>query len=202
MIGRMLGAALMALSIALGACSLAEPPPPSPPDTPAPDSSAPPAIEAPFDADNAAATGILKGADRVEPLALVPVLEGENVARFADPANANDFVDGFPIRARATELGEPFADKLELFLLNERNFAAPANGVTERCPFEPEVALRAFEGAEWIAVVVDFDCNLMTTTSSQGQLTLPSVSFGPGRDELLEIVKEAFPDDPSIQALR
>ena len=102
----------------------------------------------------------------------------------------------------ATELGEPFADKLELFLLNERNFAAPADGVTERCPFEPEVALRAFEGAEWIAVVVDFDCNLMTTTSSQGQLTLPSVSFGPGRDELLEIVKEAFPNDPTIQSLR
>lgn len=182
-------------------CSFAEPPPPVVREE-TPEPLPRPPLDGVVDADHLLAVGILRGADRVEPMRLVPVLEGDDVARLADPAQAGGFLDGFPIRTKATELGEPFADKLELFLLNDRNFSAPAEGDAERCTFEPEIAFRAYEGAEWTAVVIDFDCNLMTATSSQGQLVLPSISFAPGRQEMLELVKEAFPDEPDIQQLR
>ena len=196
---------LAALALA-AACSLVEPAPPGPPADDARNGEAVrdprPAPGNGDDVESAAALEILRDADRVEPLLLTPVLEGDDLARIAKPENANEFVDGFPIRARGKELGEPFADELELFLVNDRNFAAPAPGEAERCVFTPEVAFVAYEGTEWNAVVVDFDCNFMTATSSKGQLVLPSLSFAPGRAELVELAKKAFPDDAQIQALK
>jgi hypothetical protein len=73
------------------------------------------------------------------------------------------------------------------------------------CKFSPGVVLRFRDGKEHVDVLLCFSCDELRvlTVDADGKVTHDRTEdFDPARPTLVELVKEAFPDDAVIQGLK
>jgi hypothetical protein len=135
------------------------------------------------------ATSILRNGDRVEVFRVSP--------KYADKSGP-EFIGGYPIVAVGKEQGPDFAARLGKVL---RSWGvAPSS---KKCAFEPGVAFRMWRGDQALEVLVCFKCDDLWphVVGESGTLHDEVLAFDPVRAELVALAKEAFPDDPKIQAL-
>jgi hypothetical protein len=108
-------------------------------------------------------------------------------------------VSGFPVWAQGKDQGNDFASRLAEVLNDKQTYT----DVFVRC-FWPGVAFRAWKDDEYIDIVICFKCeNLYCGPPREENSTAGNVSFfrTPARPRLVQLAKEAFPDDKEIQAL-
>jgi hypothetical protein len=136
------------------------------------------------------ATSILRHGDRVE------------VFRVSDRTKASDWsrgdIGGYPILAVGREQGPDFAARLGRVL---RGWGVANSSKT--CAFEPGVAFRVWRGGGAVEVLVCFKCDDLWphVVGEPGTLQHEWLEFDAARPALVALAKEAFPDDPTIQAL-
>jgi hypothetical protein len=135
------------------------------------------------------ATSILRHGDRVEVFQVSP-------KRADEPGP--DTIGGYPILAVGKEQGPDFAARLGKVL---RSWSvAPSS---KKCIFEPGVAFRVWSGDRALEVLVCFKCDDLWphVVGEPGELHGEVLAFDAVRADLVALAKEAFPDDPKIQAL-
>lgn len=135
------------------------------------------------------ATSILRRADRVEVFRVAP-------KRAAD--GTPDTVAGYPILAVGPEQGPDFAARLGKVL---RSWGV-ANS-SKKCAFEPGVAFRVWAGDRALEVLVCFKCDDLWphVVGEPGTIRDEWLEFDAVRPGLVALAREAFPDDPRVQAL-
>ena len=135
------------------------------------------------------ATSILRHGERVEVF---------RVSQKREEAVDQGAIGGYPIVAIGKEQGPEFAARLGKVLL--RWGVAPSS---KKCAFEPGVAFRVWDGDRALEVLVCFKCDDLWphVMGETGTLYEEALAFDPVRAELVALAKEAFPDDPKIQAL-
>jgi hypothetical protein len=106
--------------------------------------------------------------------------------------------------ATGKEKGKDFAKKLTSVLFNEKTYF----GERAHC-FTPGVVFRVWGGKELdkesVDVIVCFHCSalhLVARDERKRELKHVDGAFGPDIRPLLALAKEAFPDDPDIQAVK
>jgi hypothetical protein len=135
------------------------------------------------------ATTILRNGDRVEVFRVSSKRADGGVA---------DTIGGRPILATGKEQGPDFAARLGRVL---RSWSvAPSS---KKCAFEPGVAFRIWRGDKALEVLICFKCDDLWphVVGESGSFNDEVLAFDPVRAELVALAKEAFPDDPTIQAL-
>jgi hypothetical protein len=140
------------------------------------------------------AASVMVGANRIE----VYRVNG----KIDDPiAEGVPNIDGFPILARGKDLGPEFAAKLTKVLIDESSYSD--NFV--KC-FWPGVAYRACYANTRVDVVICFDCEnfYLGPPRNEREHVWETATFRdtPARKILIDLAKEALPDDPDIQALK
>jgi len=135
------------------------------------------------------ATSILRDADRVEVFRVSP--------KWAENPGP-DAIGGYPITAVGKEQGPEFAARLGKVL---RSWGV--GNSSKKCAFEPGVAFRVWRGDRAVEVLVCFKCDDLWphVVGESGTLDREWLEFDAVRADLLALAKEAFPDDPAIQAL-
>lgn len=135
------------------------------------------------------ATFILRHADRVEVFRVSP-------KRAEQPGS--DTIGGYPIIAVGKEQGPEFAARLGEVL---RSWGVARS--SKKCAFEPGVAFRVWRGDRALEVLVCFKCDDLWphVVGEPGTLSEEWLEFDATRPDLVALAKEAFPDDPKIQAL-
>jgi hypothetical protein len=107
-------------------------------------------------------------------------------------------ISGYPVLAKGTDQGQDLASRLAAILHDRHTYSNGWAGC-----FSPGVAFRAWKDDECIDVVICFKCNNLycgPPKASAGE----NVSFlgTPARARLMQLAKEAFPDDKEIQELQ
>jgi len=135
------------------------------------------------------ATAILRDGDRVEVFRVSP--------KRAEQPGA-DTIGGYPITAVGNEQGPEFAARLGKVL---RSWGV--GNSSKKCAFEPGVAFRVWRGNRAMEVLVCFKCDDLWphVVGESGTLSEEWLEFDAVRPDLVALDKEAFPDDPAIQAL-
>jgi hypothetical protein len=144
--------------------------------------------------DNLSDSGIsiLKEATRVEVSRVGP-------ERVQGPASRT--LGGYPILSTGKEQNNAFAARLATILLGR--------GVTQnatKCGFEPGVAYRLWKSDQAVVVLICFKCNVLWAFVVGEPPRLPQElweweDFDTVRGPLLDLAREAFPDDKQIQVL-
>lgn len=134
-------------------------------------------------------TSILRRGDRVEVFRVSP-------KRAEEPGSKT--IGGYPIISVGNEQGPDFAARLGTVL---RSWGV-ANS-SKKCAFEPGVAFRVWRGDRALEVLVCFKCDDLWphVVGESGTLSEEWLEFDAVRPDLVALAKEAFPDDPAIQAL-
>jgi hypothetical protein len=140
--------------------------------------------------------GIFSGATKVE----VFRIDGRYDPPNAIPVKPDDpTVGGYTILARGKNQSSEFATKLASVLANDKTYTDwHAN-----C-FWPGVAFRAWKGRESVDVIICFKCENFYLGPSTDKQVMENASFhgSPNAGRLIRLVKEAFPDDEEVQALK
>jgi len=132
----------------------------------------------------------LKGATRVE----VFRVGSEKLQK-----PTSNTIGGYPILSAGKEKDQAFAGRLTNLLLGD--------GVTrnaKKCGLEPGVAYRLWNGDQAVEVLVCFKCDVLWPHLVGEQGKLPHQEwqdFDSARADLLELTREAFPEDLEIQNL-
>ena len=143
------------------------------------------------DANGVAGGSILRGATRVEVFRVGP---DETTKPGVET------IGGYPILATAPEQGPEFAARLSAVLRGD--------GVTpnrNKCGMRPGVAYRLWRDERAVEVLVCFECDVLWPHAVGSQIERPYLEwrdFGPVRAEMLELAKQALPDDAAIQKLK
>jgi hypothetical protein len=137
---------------------------------------------------------LLQNASRVEVFRISP----------EQSAKPGEGISGYPILATGKEKAKDFAGKLATVLLSENTYF----GEQSRC-FIPGVALRIWRPKEQdrdsVDVIICFKCSalhLVYRDERKRDVKHIDGAFGPDNRALLKLVKEAFPDDAEIQAIK
>ncbi|MBI1914333.1 MAG: hypothetical protein HYS12_06290 [Planctomycetes bacterium] len=138
---------------------------------------------------------ILANADRVE----VFRIDGLEKEPEEEPTATNGpKIDGFPIISTRKDQGKEFARRLGEVLSDDQ--------ISKEGPkcFWPGVAFRVRRGEDCIDVLLCFKCDNFYCGPATKDIPRETGSFGNGRlrSRLLQLAKEAFPDDKDIQALQ
>jgi hypothetical protein len=139
---------------------------------------------------------ILNGATKVE----VFRIDGGDAGRDARVFTPGDGVmDGYRITAQGTDQGPEFAARLAGMLTDRWGYSL--TGV--KC-YNPGVAFRVYKGEERVDVVICFKCSNLyvgppSDRPARENKSFDGTSAGP---RLLQLAKEAFPDDKDIQDLK
>jgi hypothetical protein len=134
----------------------------------------------------------IAGASRVE----VFRLDGMS-PRTSPPTIGARTIGGFPVTARGADQGGAFADRLAGLLSRPSTYSYAFAGC-----FWPGVAFRVWKGEECTEVLICFQCdNLYAGPPQDRAMENASFAGSPRRRDLVRLAKEAFPDDPEIQAL-
>jgi hypothetical protein len=136
------------------------------------------------------ATSVLRQADRVEVFRVSPKTKASDWSR--------GDIGGYPILAVGKEQGPDFAARLGKVL---RSWGVAKS--SKKCAFEPGVAFRVWSGDRALEVLVCFKCDDLWphVVGEPGELHDEWLEFDAVRADLVALAKEAFPDDPKIQAL-
>jgi hypothetical protein len=138
---------------------------------------------------------ILRGATKVE-VFRIDADDGREVHP-TRKASGKGNVGRYSIVAQGDDQGPEFAAKLAGVLLDESGYS----NMWARC-FWPGVAFRVWKGKQSIDVLVCFTCdNLYCGPASERAGENISFAGSSMRRQLVELAKEAFPDDTEVQAL-
>jgi hypothetical protein len=136
---------------------------------------------------------VLEKADRVE----VFRLDADSVEREIRTHEhlPGERILGRLVIARGPNQGKPFAGRLAAVLFDKATYSKEY----VKC-FYPGVAFRLWAGEEWVQLTICFRCNNVgVDTSWKEERFNFSFLHTPARARLLELAKEAFPDDKDIQ---
>lgn len=144
------------------------------------------------------AVAILQGATRVDVFRIDPTLLPPKSG-----VRERKTIGNYEVLSEGRPNGKAFAARLASVL-----FSQPINNMAASC-FGPNLALQSWKGRESVIVLVCFHCNNVAiyTTHPTGKLA-PTTgsggihSFWFSRPEMVELAKEAFPDDLEIQQLQ
>ena len=139
--------------------------------------------------------GILAGATKVE----VFRIDCRNDSPDPTPIKPSDpTVGGYAILARGKDQGREFAAKLTDILADNKTY-------TDRFAncFWPGVAFRVWKGEESIDMIICFKCGNFYVGPPTDKRVMENASFNgsPNTGRLVQLAKEAFPDDEEVQAL-
>lgn len=137
------------------------------------------------------ALAVLREADRVEVFRLKNERAEEGEER----------VGNYAVTVRGKEQGRNFAARLREVLTDEGTYVWDSG---KGCDFDPGVGYRVWKGEQRIEVVLCFSCDQLVVFSpkaADGSVRSASADFDPARPALVKLAKEAFPDDPVVQAL-
>ena len=136
---------------------------------------------------------ILENADRVE----VYRIDGRDMADGNPKPKDGKTIDGFPVISQGKDQGKEFAKKLGDILSDKQ-----MHGNTSKC-FWPGVAFRVWRGEDRVDVLICFMCdNFYCGPPAEKPKEVGGFDDTPLRSRLLQLAKEAFPDDKDIQALQ
>ncbi len=150
------------------------------------------------------ANSILAGATRVETFRVMSPIEAEELdpdhkPRIFSPTAPQ--VDNCYITATAKEQGPALAEKISHILLNEQTYTSDQL----ECITLPGVIFRIWKGSQSLDVVLCFHCGEMfiVTHDATGKEThsVYTLMAGNSRSKFAHLAKDAFPNDPDIQAL-
>jgi hypothetical protein len=149
------------------------------------------AIPAPVDAQTRA---ILAGATTVE----VYRTDGMNRPRANKPCQAGELrIGGFLVTARGQDQGADFAARLAAVLSNPETYSD-----SRALCYNPGVAFRVKHGAEAVDVLICFRCdNFYLGPPTDHARETASFHDTHARRRLVQLAKEAFPEDQEIQGL-
>ncbi len=146
-------------------------------------------------------TGILTGATRVETFRVMSQGELENPHNHITVSPTAQKIDGYSVIATGKEQGPPFARKITDILFDEGTYTNEALG----CTMVPGVVFRVWRGSQSLDVILCFHCGELQTVihDVDGKTTggIYTVMAGNSRSEFARLAKDAFPNDPDIQAL-
>jgi hypothetical protein len=133
-------------------------------------------------------TSILRNANRAEVFRVSPKYS---------PEKSDGTIGGYPIIALGTEPGPESITRITNAL---RRWGV--SKASKKLSFEPTVAFRIWYGDKALDVLLSFDSDqLWTHVVGDPNSSEEMLDFAPARAEFLALVKEAFPDNPKIQAL-
>lgn len=149
------------------------------------------------------ADSILDGATRVQIFRVMSEIEAhspdQRSPRIFSPTAAK--VDNCYVTATGKEQGPQFAKEIAHVLFDEGTYTQDRL----LCITLPGVVFRVWKGSQSLDVVLCFHCGEMYTVTrdangreTQGVYTLMA---GDSRSEFARLAKQAFPNDPDIQAL-
>ncbi|HTU88524.1 MAG TPA: hypothetical protein VMF69_00365 [Gemmataceae bacterium] len=139
--------------------------------------------------------GILAGATKVE----VFRIDGRNDPPDPTPIKPGDpTVGGYAILARGHDQRQEFAAKLRDILTDNKTYT---NNFVN-C-FWPGVAFRVWKGEDSVDVIICFKCGNFYLGPPTDKRVMETASFNgsPNTSRLVQLAKEAFPDDKEVQAL-
>ena len=140
-------------------------------------------------------TGILTGPTKVE----VFRIDGRNdppdptVIKPGDPT-----VGGYAILSKGKDQTLEFAARLNDLLTDTRTYSESF----AKC-FWPGVAFRIWKGDECVDMIICFKCHNFYLGPPTNKQVMETASFygASNAGRLIRLAKEAFPDDPEVQAL-
>jgi hypothetical protein len=139
--------------------------------------------------------GILAGATRVE----VFRIDGRNDPPDPTPIRPGDpTIGGYAIMGRGKDLGPEFARRLADVLLDDATYTD-----SQLACYWPGVAFRVHRGEEFVDVIICFKCGNLYVGPPTDRKGLKVESFhrSPADRRLIELAKEALPDDREVQAI-
>jgi hypothetical protein len=143
---------------------------------------------------DAATTDILAGASRVE----VFRTDGEGRYHPEKQKPGQMKIGGFPVIGKGHDQGKEFAGKLRDILFDDQL----CTDLWVKC-YLPGIAFRAWNDERCVDVIVCFKCNNLYC-GPPAEWPMENAAFGgsPMRARLVELAKEALPDDRDIQAVK
>ena len=139
--------------------------------------------------------GILAGATKVE----VYRIDGRDDPPDPTPIKPGDpTVGGYAILSRGPDQGADFTRRLADILTDETTYSDRFS----KC-FWPGVAFRVYQGDECVDMVICFRCHNFYLGPPSDKRVMETASFAstPAVERIVRLAKDAFPDDPEIQAL-
>ncbi len=140
--------------------------------------------------------GIFAGATKVE----VFRIDGRNDPPDPTPIKPGDpTLGGFAILTRGKDQSREFAAKLGDILSDVKTYSDQHEGC-----YWPGVAFRVWKGEDSVDVIICFMCHNFYIGPSTDKLVTENASFhgSPNTSRLVQLAKEAFPDDAEVQALK
>jgi hypothetical protein len=117
------------------------------------------------------------------------------------PTTPDERVGGYAVTATGPPQGPEFAARLRRLLFDPGTYWFEA---AKGCIFQPGVAFRLRDGGDVVEVLLCFSCDelrILTRDAAGNVLHRGDEDFDPARPALVELAREAFPDDPVIRAL-
>jgi hypothetical protein len=137
------------------------------------------------------AAEILARASRVEVFRVVDKRAGEN----------QKSVGGYVVTGAGTEIGAPASRRLADLLLDEKSYRFDHSTVGG---FTPLVGLRLWDGERSVEVLLSFATDEVVVFSrnpDDASVRSAQADVLPARGVLVELVKQALPDDKPVQAI-
>jgi hypothetical protein len=145
---------------------------------------------------NSQTAAILSTATRVE----VYRIDGRNDPPDPTPIAPGDpTVGGYAITGRGKDQGKEFARKLADVLLDDSTYSDSFAAC-----FWPGVAFRVYQADDCVDLVICFKCHNFYLGPPSERRVMETASFigTPASTKLIQLAKEAFPEDAEIGALK
>ncbi len=140
---------------------------------------------------------VLDGATRVE----VFRLKADRVPQPPGAPKGEDAA-GFPIVSTGKARDARFAARVAAVLRDKGTYEFDR---PKGCILRPGVAFRLWKGKQSVDLALCFECDILVVVARDEagkSVHRASKDFDPGRPALVKLARDAFPDDPEIQALR
>ncbi len=111
-------------------------------------------------------------------------------------------ISDYPLKYKGNAQGQAFARRIANILRKPQTYWG-SNDTT--CIVDPGVAYRLWSGRRCVELMICFHCGqmLIATKNETGQVThFAYTEFASVRPELIELAKQAFPNDADIAALQ
>jgi hypothetical protein len=146
---------------------------------------------------------ILRGAAKVETFRIADTADIDyGFGRHKDVRSNLGRIEGYTITANGKLMDRAFAERLAACLLRPDRYFFSLD-----CLPDPGVAFRASRGEESVTLVICYECDHLKVYVRDGWGRIVHtgssyfVSPFPGPDVMTELAREAFPEDPEIQAM-
>jgi hypothetical protein len=140
------------------------------------------------------ATGIVDSADRID------VFRIESTGRWREKKDDDRSFAGYPLLATAKPQGREYILRLANILKDDSNYEW---GFNKQCGFNPGIGYRIWSGNASFIVVICLQCDDIGVIPDETNPTNIHIqSADHARPALLQLAKQAFPDDKELAALK